>query len=210
MYNSILKNGEATIEIKKSKFIGHTFFVKDEEKALEIIDKLSSKYRDATHNCYAYIVGEDANIQRYSDDGEPSGTAGIPMLEVLKKEELRNILVISTRYFGGIKLGAGGLVRAYTTSVVAALDDSTRCVRKIFNRTSIKYEYTSHGKIVNYLNGESVEILKENYSDSVEIIVDLEDDSYVLKDLVDLTSANIEFKILEKVELPTIDGKIIY
>lgn len=210
MYNSILKDKSATIEIKKSTFIGHAFFVKDEEMALQIIDEVSTKYRDATHNCYAYIIGEDANIQRYSDDGEPSGTAGVPMLEVLKKEELRNILVISTRYFGGIKLGAGGLVRAYTSSVVEALNASTRAVRKIFNRTSVKYDYTNHGKILNYLAGEGVKILKENYSDLVEIIVDLEDDSKIIKDLIDLTSANVEFKILEEVELPTIDGKIIY
>lgn len=210
MYNSILKNGCATIEIKKSTFISHAFFVKDEEKALEIIDDVSTKYRDATHNCYAYIIGEDANIERYSDDGEPSGTAGVPMLEVLKKKELRNILVISTRYFGGIKLGAGGLVRAYTSSVVEALNASTMTLRKIFNRTSIKYDYTFHGKILNYLAGEGVKILKENYSDLVEVIVDLEDKSHIIKDLIDLTSANVEFKKLEEVELPTIDGKIIY
>lgn len=210
MYNSILKDGEASIEIKKSKFISHAFFARDEQRALQIIDEVRSKYRDATHNCYCYIIGEDANIERYSDDGEPSGTAGIPMLEVLKKKELRNILVISTRYFGGTKLGAGGLVRAYTNSVVAVLDNSRVCVRKIFNRTSLDYDYTLHGKIINYLTNEGVKILDENYSDSVEIIVDLEDESYILKDLIDLTSANIKFKIIEKVELPTIDGKIIY
>ena len=118
MYKTILKDAKAEIEIKKSIFIGHAFFVKSEEEALEILGRVKEEHRSATHNCHAYIIGEDGLTQRYSDDGEPSGTAGIPMLEVLKKEDMRNVLVIVTRYFGGTKLGAGGLVRAYTYLVV--------------------------------------------------------------------------------------------
>ena len=140
MYKTILKDGKAEIEIKKSIFIGHAFFVKSEEGALEILDRIKEEHRSATHNCHAYIIGEDGLTQRYSDDGEPSGTAGIPMLEVLKKEDMRNVLVIVTRYFGGTKLGAGGLVRAYTEGVVKALDEAKRCVRKNFTRTKIIYE----------------------------------------------------------------------
>lgn len=210
MYNSVLKEAESTIEIKKSIFIGHTFFVKNEDEALQIISNITSEYKDATHNCYAYIIGEYALIQRYSDDGEPSGTAGIPMLEVLKKENLRNVLVIVTRYFGGTKLGAGGLVRAYTNAVTTALDMAKRTVRKLFNRTAISYDYTSHGKIINFLTNNEVRVLKEKYSDLVEIVIDIEDDSFVIGELTDLTSGNIEFKVIEQIELPTINNKIIY
>ena len=142
MYKTILKDAKAEIEIKKSIFIGHAFFVKSEEEALEILGKVKEEHRSATHNCHAYIIGEDGLTQRYSDDGEPSGTAGIPILEVLKKEDMRNVLVIVTRYFGGTKLGAGGLVRAYTEGVVKALDEAKRCIRKNFTRTKIIYDYT--------------------------------------------------------------------
>jgi uncharacterized YigZ family protein len=99
---------------KKSKFISYVQPVYTEEEALQFLGSIRKKHYDATHNCYAYILGESMNIQRSSDDGEPSGTAGVPILEVLKKEELTNSIVIVTRYFGGVMLGAGGLIRAYT------------------------------------------------------------------------------------------------
>lgn len=210
MYKTILKDAKAEIEIKKSIFIGHAFFVKSEEEALEILGKVKDEHRSATHNCHAYIIGEDGLTQRYSDDGEPSGTAGIPMLEVLKKEDMRNVLVIVTRYFGGTKLGAGGLVRAYTEGVVKALDEAKRCIRKNFARTKIIYDYTFHGAIVNLLANENYKIIEENYTDKVEVTIDIEDDKSILDKLRDMTSANFETEDLEVIELPTIDGKIIY
>lgn len=210
MYKAILKNGKAEIEIKKSIFIGRAFFVKSEEEALDFLDKVKEEEKSATHNCHAYIIGEDGLTQRYSDDGEPSGTAGIPMLEVLKKEEMRNILVIVTRYFGGTKLGAGGLVRAYTDAVVKALDDAKRVVMKNFMRTKIIYDYTFHGALVNLLANENFKIIEENYTDKVEVTIDIGEDKSILDKVRDLTSANFESKDLEEIELPTIDGKIIY
>ena len=180
MYKTILKKGKAEIE------------------------------RSATHNCHAYIIGEDGLTQRYSDDGEPSGTAGVPMLEVLKKENMRNVLVMVTRYFGGTKLGAGGLVRAYTDAVVKALDEAKRCVRKNFTRTKIIYDYTFHGAIINLLANENFKIIKENYTDKVEVTIDISDDKSILDKIRDLTSANFISEDLEEIELPTIDGKIIY
>jgi len=210
MYKTILKDAKAEIEIKKSIFIGHAFFVKSEEEALEILGKVKDEHRSATHNCHAYIIGEDGLTQRYSDDGEPSGTAGIPMLEVLKKEDMRNVLVIVTRYFGGTKLGAGGLVRAYTEGVVKALDEAKRCIRKNFIRTKIIYDYTFHGAIVNLLANENYKIIDENYTDKVEVTIDIGDDKSIIDKLRDMTSANFETEDLEVIELPTIDGKIIY
>ncbi|MBU5670083.1 YigZ family protein [Peptoniphilus sp. MSJ-1] len=209
MYNSVLKHGIDEVEIKKSTFIGQAFFVRTEEEALKIIEEIKTEHRSATHNCHAYIIGEDALTQRYSDDGEPSGTAGVPMLEVLKKEELRNVLVIVTRYFGGIKLGAGGLVRAYTKGVSIALDAAKRVVRRDFSRMSIKYDYTYHGAIINLLNNENFKILEENYTDKVEVVIDICEDD-IIKKLNDLTSANIEVEKIKTIELPTIDGEIIY
>lgn len=210
MYKAILKNGKAEIEIKKSIFIGRAFFVKSEEEALDFLDKVKEEEKSATHNCHAYIIGEDGLTQRYSDDGEPSGTAGIPMLEVLKKEEMRNVLVIVTRYFGGTKLGAGGLVRAYTDAVVKALDDAKRVVMKNFIRTKIIYDYTFHGALVNLLANEKFKIIEENYTDKVEVTIDIGEYKSILDKIRDLTSANFESKDLEEIELPTIDGKIIY
>lgn len=210
MYKTILKDAKAEIEIKKSIFIGHAFFVKSEDEALEILGKVKEEHRSATHNCHAYIIGEDGLTQRYSDDGEPSGTAGIPMLEVLKKEDMRNVLVIVTRYFGGTKLGAGGLVRAYTEGVVKALDEAKRCIRKNFTRIKIIYDYTFHGAIVNLLAKENYKVIEENYTDKVEVTIDLGDDKLILDKIRDMTSANFETEDLEVIELPTIDGKIIY
>lgn len=210
MYKAILKNGKAEIEIKKSIFIGRAIFVKSEEEALDFLDKVKEEEKSATHNCHAYIIGEDGLTQRYSDDGEPSGTAGVPMLEVLKKEEMRNVLVIVTRYFGGTKLGAGGLVRAYTDAVVRALDDAKRVVMKNFMRTKIIYDYTFHGALVNLLANENFKIIKENYTDKVEVTIDIGEDKSILDKIRNLTSANFESKELEEIELPTIDGKIIY
>lgn len=210
MYNSILKNGKAEIEIKKSIFIGRAFLVKSEEEALEILKDVKEIERSATHNCHAYIIGEDGLTQRYSDDGEPSGTAGVPMLEVLKKEDMRNVLVIVTRYFGGTKLGAGGLVRAYTDAVVKALDEGKRVVRKNFTRTKIIYDYTFHGAIINLLANENFKIIEENYTDKVEVTIDIADDKSILDKIRDLTSANFISEDLEEIELPTIEGKIIY
>ena len=210
MYKAILKNGKAEIEIKKSIFIGRSIFVKSEEEALDFLDKVKEEEKSATHNCHAYIIGEDGLTQRYSDDGEPSGTAGIPMLEVLKKEEMRNVLVIVTRYFGGTKLGAGGLVRAYTDAVVRALDDAKRVVMKNFMRTKIIYDYTFHGALVNLLANENFKIIEENYTDKVEVTIDIGEDKSILDKIRNLTSANFESKELEEIELPTINGKIIY
>ena len=111
-YKTLHEFGMDEIIIEKSTFIGYAKPIKTEEEAIEFVNEIKKKHKDATHNVWAYTVGKTMNIQRYSDDGEPQGTAGIPTLEVIKKEDLRDVVVVVTRYFGGVKLGAGGLVRA--------------------------------------------------------------------------------------------------
>ena len=169
----ISNNIENTIIIKNSKFITNLFIVENIEEINKYLNLIKDKYRDANHNCYAYIVD---NIRKCSDDGEPSGTAGIPMMKVLEHKELNNVLVIVTRYFGGIKLGAGGLVRAYTNSVSKALDivniiDTIKGynIDIIFNFNDIKHiDYLL--KDIKILNKEYKDIVKYNLNASNNLL----------------------------------------
>lgn len=169
----ISNNIENTIIIKNSKFITNLFIVENIEEVNKYLNLIKDKYKDANHNCYAYIVD---NIRKCSDDGEPSGTAGIPMMKVLEHKELNNVLVIVTRYFGGIKLGAGGLVRAYTNSVSKALDivniiDTIKGynIDIIFNFNDIKHiDYLL--KDIKILNKEYKDIVKYNLNTSNNLL----------------------------------------
>ncbi len=169
----ISNNIENTIIIKNSKFITNLFIVENIEEINKYLNLIKDKYKDANHNCYAYIVD---NIRKCSDDGEPSGTAGIPMMKVLEHKELNNVLVIVTRYFGGIKLGAGGLVRAYTNSVSKALDivniiDTIKGynIDIIFNFNDIKHiDYLL--KDIKILNKEYKDIVKYNLNASNNLL----------------------------------------
>ena len=169
----ISKNIENTIVIKNSKFITNLFIVDNTNEVDKYLELIKNKYKDANHNCYAYIID---NIRKCSDDKEPSGTAGIPMMKVLEHKELNNILAIVTRYFGGIKLGSGGLVRAYTNSVTKALD-MTNIVDAIkgynidilFNFNDMKYiDYLL--KDIKILNKEYSDIIKYNLNVSNELL----------------------------------------
>lgn len=211
MYLSIFQDGSDEFIEKKSKFIGYSFVVTTEEEAILKIDEIKSKHKDATHNCSAYIIGEDKLIQRYNDDGEPSGTAGVPMLEVLKKENLTNVLVVVTRYFGGTLLGAGGLVRAYTKATKIAIDAARVVEMREHEEIGISYEYTFHGAITNYLMKNGYKILNELYTDRVEIVLHRNiDDERIIKELTNLTAGNIIISVKKSLLLPTIEGKIIY
>ena len=168
----ISNNIENTIIIKNSKFIANLFIVENIEEVNKYLNLIKDKYKDANHNCYAYII----DIRKCSDDGEPSGTAGIPMMKVLEHKELNNVLVIVTRYFGGIKLGAGGLVRAYTNSVSKALDivniiDTIKGynIDIIFNFNDIKHiDYLL--KDIKILNKEYKDIVKYNLNASNNLL----------------------------------------
>lgn len=158
-YKTVLKDAEAEMIERKSRFIGYCRPVKNQDEAIDFINEIRAMHRQATHNVYAYVLRED-NIMRYSDDGEPAGTAGVPVLEVIKKEGLTDICVVVTRYFGGILLGAGGLVRAYGKSAKLGIDEAER-IEKIYCKLYlIRCDYSTYGKLEYTINTEGY-ILKD-------------------------------------------------
>lgn len=165
----IYRGGEGEIVEKKSRFIARIFSIKNEEEAFALVDAQKKQYWDARHNCYAFIVGERGEVQRYSDDGEPGGTAGKPMLEVLLAEEITNCLVVVTRYFGGVLLGTGGLVRAYQQAVKEGLAASDVVRKEKGNILTVETDYNSMGKIQYAASGEEGKVFVTDciYTDKV-------------------------------------------
>ncbi|OUZ19479.1 YigZ family protein [Enterococcus cecorum] len=199
-YFTIYQNGEHQIEIKKSKFICHLFRIENEEQAKEYIAKIKKEHYKANHNCSAYMLGENFEIQRSSDDGEPSGTAGVPMLEVLKKNQLQNTLAIVTRYFGGIKLGAGGLIRAYSTSVSEALKEIGIVQGKLQQILDIIIDYPQFGKLQNYLENEQIAIQEIDYLEqiTVKVAIDINQCESFQNALIDLFNNQLSIQILDQ------------
>lgn len=174
-YLTVKGYGEYEIVIEKSRFIAHISRAETEEEATEFIQSIKKKHWNATHNCSAYLIGEHDLIQKANDDGEPSGTAGVPILEVLKKRKLKDTVVVITRYFGGIKLGAGGLIRAYGKSTSEGLNATGIVERKLMKVVHIKVDYTWLGKLENELRASVYEIKEIHYLDAVEFEVFVED-----------------------------------
>ncbi len=170
-YRTVYTGGEGEIVEKKSRFIATAAPVRSEEEALQIIEQIRKKYWDARHNCYAYVIGERGELERFSDDGEPGGTAGKPILEVIKWEELRNTLIVVTRYFGGTLLGTGGLVRAYSAAAKAGIASSVIITRIPGIKLHITTEYTGLGKIQYILGQRGITTLDSVYTDKVELEV---------------------------------------
>lgn len=169
-YYTVNQSGYEEIIIQKSRFIGYIKRVETEEDAQDFIKSIKKKHHDATHNCSAYLIGKYDEIQKANDDGEPSGTAGFPMLEVLKKQQLKDTVVVVTRYFGGIKLGAGGLIRAYGTTTSRAIKKTGVVKRQLMQGFSITIEYPLLGTLENGLRNSEHIIEKINYLEKVEII----------------------------------------
>ncbi|AOT01633.1 YigZ family protein [Exiguobacterium sp. U13-1] len=170
-YYTVKENGFHEIIIQKSRFITYLARATTEEQAQAFISDLKKKHHDANHNCSAYVIGERNEIQKANDDGEPSGTAGVPMLEVLKKRDLRDTVVVVTRYFGGIKLGGGGLIRAYGSSVSEALNAVGVVERIEHTVISVNVDYTWLGKLENELRASVHPIDQIHYLDQVQIDV---------------------------------------
>ena len=185
---TIAKAVESEINVKKSQFICHLFPTKTKKESKEIILKVNEQYNDATHNCTAYIVSDG---EGFDDDGEPGGTAGKPMINVLRKNDLHNVTAVVTRYFGGIKLGAGGLVRAYSKSILEAINEAEILEVELYDIYTVVFEYADIKLVDGEVRNNNLEVTNKDYSDKVSYDV-------VSKDFRDIE------KIFEKY-----NGKII-
>ncbi len=168
-YKTVYKGGEGEITEKKSRFIATVVPVHTEEEALKFIEAMKKKYWNATHNCFAYVIGEHDELQRCSDDGEPGGTAGKPMLDVLTGEEIHNAAIVVTRYFGGTLLGTGGLVRAYSAAAKQGLASSVIITKIPGVKLRLATDYAGLGKIQYIFGQRGIKILDSIYTDKVEI-----------------------------------------
>ncbi|AFH59704.1 YigZ family protein [Paenibacillus caseinilyticus] len=169
-YRTVRAFGTAEIVIKKSRFIGFAKPVSTEEEAVAFIEGIKKEHWNATHNCSAYMIGERDEIQKASDDGEPSGTAGKPILEVIKNQGLKNVVVVVTRYFGGIMLGAGGLIRAYTDGAVAGLAAAEQVYQVLHREVRVEIDYTWLGKVENELRGRGTLLGETAFADKVTLL----------------------------------------
>ena len=196
-YVTILEPGIGEIVEKKSRFIGHVRHVETEEEANIFITEIKKKHYDARHNCYAYSVGEDQEVLRFSDDGEPGGTAGKPILEVITGEGLKNVCVVVTRYFGGTLLGTGGLVRAYTDAAKECIAATEIVCKKMVRPLSITTNYTDLGKIQYVLGNAGIDIKDSTYGENVTLQVEIfvDDVEHIEKELIETTAARV---IIEK------------
>lgn len=206
MENIIIEGGSGEIVEKKSRFIANVKAVSSEEEAIDFINEMKKKYWDARHNCMAYAVND---IQRFSDDGEPSGTAGKPILDVINGWRLSNAVIVVTRYFGGILLGTGGLVRAYQKSCIEGLNNSVISKKYTGKRFEIVTDYNGLGKIQYIAENDDINLINIEYTDNVKINVVCEKDKYdgFVKKVTEVSagkagifeSENVEFVIAKGV-----------
>ncbi|TKH44243.1 YigZ family protein [Paenibacillus terrae] len=168
-YRTVRGSGSKEIVIRKSRFIGHIQPVQTEEEAAAFIERIKKEHWNATHNCSAYMIGERDEIQKQSDDGEPSGTAGKPILEVIRNQKLKNVAIVVTRYFGGILLGAGGLIRAYSDGAVAAIEAGDAITRVLRREIFVELDYTWLGKVENELRNRSIRTGETMFTDKVTL-----------------------------------------
>ena len=205
-FRTIKEDGQVQEEIKKSRFICHAKRVYSEEEARDFITVIKKEHYKATHNCSAFIVGERSEIKRTSDDGEPSGTAGVPMLGVLENHNLTNVCVVVTRYFGGIKLGAGGLIRAYTGSVALAVKEIGIIEIKEQAGISIQMSYAQYQEYGNFLREHKLMELETTFTDQIDtmIYVDKEEKENTKAALVEFFNGKVTLtdQGLREVEVP--------
>lgn len=197
MFKTISENSvNAEIVEKKSKFIANIFYVETIEEAEEKLKEVKKKYYDARHNCFAYsIFTKERIINRFSDDGEPSGTAGAPMLNILTSRNLTNCLIVVTRYFGGILLGTGGLLRAYTGSVLKALEKVLEVERDLGLEVSLEVSYSDFEKLKYYLKQREINILDTNYLENIIVTVEITEEKL---NNIEKQKNDLNFKIIKQ------------
>lgn len=197
---TIGEKAEIEIIINRSRFIARAFPIADEEEALLYLEQIREEFPDATHHCYAYVLGRGSTIQRFDDDGEPGGTAGMPILQVILQQGVENVLVVVTRYFGGIKLGAGGLVRAYSKSAAEVLQKAGKKEMTLSNRGTVSVDYSLWGSLEYFLRQKGVEILDIDYKENVTVKVITQMDWKNFSNMiVELTNGKGVCKFLDKV-----------
>ena len=205
-FRTIREDGQVQEEIKKSRFICHAKRVYSEEEARDFITAIKKEHYKATHNCSAFIIGERSEIKRTSDDGEPSGTAGVPMLGILENHNLTNVCVVVTRYFGGIKLGAGGLIRAYAGSVALAVKEIGIIEIKEQAGIQIQMTYAQYQEYGNFLKEHNLMELETNFTDQVEtmIFVDKENKEHIKSEIIEFYNGKVGLSDqgLREVEVP--------
>ncbi len=195
-YITVKENYESEIEIKKSIFIGHIFHTDTVDEAIDYLEQVRKKHYKATHNCYAYIIGENKEHQKASDDGEPAKTAGRPILNVIEQNDLTNVLIVVTRYFGGIKLGAGGLIRAYSASAADVVQKANLIKKETTMKMNLMYDYSLHGKIEDFLRKSGFMLETPSFLDRVSynIYVNINFLDKFKEELIDITNAKVEIK----------------
>ncbi len=203
MLKSVYTGGTGEIEEKKSRFIANVMPVTTEEEAVSFITAMKKKYFDARHNCSAFAIGKNQELTRCSDDGEPSGTAGRPMLEVLLNEGITNVCVVVTRYFGGTLLGTGGLVRAYTSALKEGLNNSVIIQKTEGKKISVKCDYTDVGKLQYIFAKDGYDVLDSVYADDVtfNLVVANERVNTLIDELIETTASRVK---------PEIDGECTF
>ncbi|MDC3412217.1 YigZ family protein [Aquibacillus sp. 3ASR75-11] len=196
-YLTVKRDGSDEITIQKSRFIGYVRRVETEAEAQAFIQEIKRKHRDATHNCSAYMIGEHDQIQKANDDGEPNGTAGVPILEVLKMKKLKDTAVVVTRYFGGIKLGAGGLIRAYSSTTSHAISAAGIVKRQLMQEMNVTVGYSLLGKLENEIRNTDYLLDRIDYLEKVSLTIYVEsgtEDTFQSW-IINLTSDHAEIKI---------------
>ena len=206
-YNTLRGEAIGEIVVKKSRFIANIFHVESEDEALSILERMRKQYWDARHNCYGCIIGKNKELVRFSDDGEPGGTAGKPILEVIKGRDLTDILVVVTRYFGGVLLGTGGLVRAYTRAVQEGLAASRLATLRYGTRLWIETDYQGIGKIQYILGKAGIQPEDVQYTDKVSLQVFFlqEEKEKLIKEIVEATAAKCRIEEKESCFAPIAD-----
>jgi len=194
MFKTIGKNSKAEIIEKKSKFIANIFYIESVQEAEEIIKGINKKYFDARHNCYAFSVyTEEGIVNRFSDDGEPSGTAGAPMLNILKSKDLSNVLIIVTRYFGGVLLGTGGLVRAYSDVTIKALEKIEIIKKDLGLEVKFEVSYSDLQKLKYYFEKKNINIVGNEFNENVRVLIEITKEK--LDELIE-NKLNLNFEII--------------
>lgn len=211
-YYTVLNAAQDEFIERKSRFIGYIKPISCEEEAIAFINEIKSQNWDATHNVYAYYLKDETEIQRYSDDGEPQGTAGLPVLEVIKKQGLQDVVIVVTRYFGGILLGASGLIRAYGKGAAAAVEAAGRIHKLLSRQVAVTVDYTDLGRVQNTLIQKSYIIEDIVYTQDVEVhvLVPLEGVEGLIKLMVETTNGGCLIEEREeKYMVLDMEGKLI-